>query len=54
MTPLALLAHTGHWAVSLIYVAPVGVVVGFLAVSSWRERRRDARTRVESGPSSPP
>ncbi|MEO6496726.1 MAG: hypothetical protein ABIO51_04485 [Solirubrobacteraceae bacterium] len=42
-------AHAGHWATSLPYLAPVVGLVGFLAVQSWRERRRD----VEVDRSSP-
>lgn len=33
-------AHFGHWSTSLLYFAPVVVLVGFLAVQSRRERRR--------------
>jgi hypothetical protein len=35
------LAHVGHWWGSILYLAPVAVVVVFLAVQSWRARRRD-------------
>ena len=38
MTPFVL-AHFGHWYVSLLYLGPVFVVVAVLAVSSWRDRR---------------
>ena len=34
------LAHLGHWYVSLAYVAPVVVVVALLAYLSWRDKRR--------------
>lgn len=37
---MTLLAHVGHWAVSLLYVAPVLIVVVALAVQSRRERGR--------------
>lgn len=33
------LAHASHWLVSLLYVAPVVILVGALVVA----RRRDAR-----------
>lgn len=39
MTPFVL-AHAGHWLVSVLYVVPVVVVVGFLTVQGRRERRR--------------
>jgi hypothetical protein len=35
-----MLAHAGHWAVSLLYVAPVFALVIFLGVQAWRDRRR--------------
>ncbi len=37
------LAHAGHWLVSLLYLLPVAVVVAFLAVQGRRERRRGDR-----------
>lgn len=37
MTPI--LAHGGHWAVSLIYLAPLVLLVGSLAVVARRGRR---------------
>jgi NAD-dependent oxidoreductase involved in siderophore biosynthesis len=33
-------AHFGHWYVSLLYLAPVFVIVGALSIQSLRERRR--------------
>ena len=38
MTPV--LAHFGHWWQSLLYLAPVIVVVGWLSLQSWRDNRR--------------
>jgi hypothetical protein len=40
MTLVLLPAHVGHWALSLLYVAPVFAVVVFLGVQAWRDRRR--------------
>jgi hypothetical protein len=34
------LAHAGHWLASLLYVAPVAVIVGALLWQSWRDKRR--------------
>ena len=34
-----ILAHVSHWAVSLLYVAPVVMVVVFLTIQTRRERR---------------
>ena len=36
-------AHIGHWYHSLLYLAPVAVVVVALWVSERRERRRESR-----------
>jgi hypothetical protein len=38
MSPLVL-AHFGHWYVSLLYLGPVFVVVAVLTFQSWRDRR---------------
>jgi cytochrome c-type biogenesis protein CcmH/NrfF len=32
--------HIGHWSTSLLYVAPVALLIVYLAVQSLRERRR--------------
>lgn len=37
------LAHSGHWAVSLLYLAPVVILVGALFVT----RARDGRAAAE-------
>lgn len=39
MIPSLPLAHASHWLVSLLYLAPVVILVGALVVA----RRRDAR-----------
>jgi hypothetical protein len=36
-------ACIGHWYISLLYLAPVGIVVGVLAVVSRLEKRREER-----------
>ncbi|MGI8729868.1 MAG: hypothetical protein ACR2LK_07745 [Solirubrobacteraceae bacterium] len=41
MTALPL-AHVGHWAVNLLYFAPVVLIVAMLAVSSYRDKRAEA------------
>ena len=47
MTPV--LAHAADWLSSLIFLAPVLLVAGWLALSTWRERRRGG----EGGEGSP-
>ena len=42
------LAHAGHWFASLLYVAPVAIIVGALWWQSWREKRAGT-TRDEGG-----
>jgi hypothetical protein len=36
------LAHAGHWIASLLYVAPVALIVGALLWQNWRDKRRKA------------
>jgi hypothetical protein len=45
-------AHVGHWLLDLLYVAPLLVMVGVLAVGRLRERRGRRRTDggTEGGP----
>ena len=42
---LELLAHVGHWATSVLYLLPVALVVLWLALQSWRQKRRDRTGR---------
>lgn len=35
------LAHSGHWAISLLYLAPVLILVGALAIARVRDNRLD-------------
>ena len=37
------LAHSGHWAVNLLYVAPLLIAVGVLAYQSRKDRRQVKR-----------
>jgi hypothetical protein len=46
---MIVVAHVGHWAVSLIYAAPALLLAGALAVSTLRQRRRDAARRAAGG-----
>lgn len=40
---MLVLAHAGDWLVNLIYLAPVIVIVLWIAFTSIRDRRRDRR-----------
>ncbi len=42
------LAHIGHWYAEILYVAPVVLMVGWLTISSRREKRRAAREHERS------
>ena len=42
---MLVLAHFGHWYVSLIYAAPALLLAGGLAFTTLRERRRHASRR---------
>jgi hypothetical protein len=33
-------AHFGHWWTSILYLAPVVVVIAWLGYTSWRAKRR--------------
>ena len=37
---MAPIAHVGHWAVNLLYVAPLVVAVGVLGYQSLKDRRQ--------------
>jgi cytochrome c-type biogenesis protein CcmH/NrfF len=43
-------AHAGHWLAGLLYAAPVVVLGAAVAISSWRERRRERAERSERRP----
>lgn len=38
-----ILAHLGHWYVSLMYFGPVAALVGYLWIQGRRDRRRARR-----------
>jgi hypothetical protein len=44
---MPVLAHFGHWYVSMIYAAPALLLAGGLGLSTLRERRRQAAKRRE-------
>jgi hypothetical protein len=48
MTPLPI-AHAGHWIADLLYVLPLAIALGFLAVQSIRDKRRD-ETEADEAP----
>jgi hypothetical protein len=41
MAMILVLAHAGHWLANAVYAGPVVVVVGWLAYTTLRERRRE-------------
>jgi hypothetical protein len=48
------IAHAGHWAINLLYVAPLLVVVGVLGVQSLKSRRELRREGGEARRPPPP
>jgi ABC-type multidrug transport system permease subunit len=36
------IAHAGHWIVNLLYLVPLLIVIGMLAITSVRDRRAEA------------
>jgi hypothetical protein len=44
------LAHAGHWIASLLYVAPVALIVGALLFQSWREKRGKVKDGKAASP----
>ena len=46
------IAHAGHWIADLLYVLPLAVALGFLALQSIRDRRSEANG--SNGPADDP
>ena len=42
---MTLLAHSGHWAISVLEVSPFVIMVGWLLVTTWRDRRKEAKKK---------
>jgi hypothetical protein len=53
MTPLPI-AHAGHWIADLLYVLPLAVALGFLALQSYRDKRRDDGEGTSAPADTPP
>ena len=45
-----IVAHAGHWATGLVYLAPVVIVVIALAIQSRKDGGRDADAQEEEDP----
>jgi hypothetical protein len=52
MTPP--IAHAGHWIADLLYVLPLAIALGFLALQSIRDKHRDEAEAAEPADSPPP
>jgi hypothetical protein len=48
------LAHAGHWAASLLYLAPILIVIALVAVQSVRDRRRGMQPAADADWPAPP
>lgn len=42
------LAHAGHWAASLLYLAPVLIAIALIAFQSVRDRRRGTQPAADA------
>ena len=47
------IAHTGHWLVNLLYLAPLIFVIAALGYQSPRDRRRGTGPRSKPGDAPP-
>jgi hypothetical protein len=52
MTPP--IAHAGHWIADLLYVLPLAIALGFLALQSIRDKRRDEAEGTNPADEAPP
>jgi uncharacterized membrane protein len=48
------IAHAGHWLVNLLYLVPLLVVIGMLAITSMRDRRAEAAEGAGAPAPDPP
>jgi uncharacterized membrane protein len=48
------LAHAGHWIADLLYVLPLAIALGFLALQSIRDKRRDRAEGTKPADDPPP
>ncbi len=49
MTTLPI-AHVSHWLVNVLYLVPLVVIIGMLAISSVKDRRAEAAETAAGGP----
>ena len=48
------IAHAGHWITDLLYVLPLAIALGFLALQSIRDKRRDETEGAKPADDPPP
>jgi hypothetical protein len=46
---IVVIAHAGHWAAGLLYLAPVVIVVGALLWQSFKDRRNGREESAGNG-----
>jgi hypothetical protein len=49
--PMLTIAHVGHWAVNVLYIAPVLIGLGLLGYQSMKSKRAGSRQRTDIPPS---
>ena len=40
---MTVLAHSGHWAISVLEVSPFFIMLVWLGTTTWRDRRKAAQ-----------
>ncbi len=53
MTPPPI-AHAGHWIADLLYVLPLAIALGFLALQSIRDKRKNEAEAANPADEAPP
>ncbi|MGI9097340.1 MAG: hypothetical protein ACR2H2_02400 [Solirubrobacteraceae bacterium] len=48
------IAHAGHWLADLLYVLPLAIALGFLALQAIRDRREDKAEGPKTPADHPP
>ena len=49
MTALPI-GHVSHWLINVLYLVPLVVIIGMLAISSVKDRRAEAAEAAAGGP----
>ena len=53
LSTVTVLAHAGHWFLSLVYIAPVLAVLGYIGRQNRQDRKRGDVVRASPTPPEP-